>query len=221
MEEEVFKKSKVNYNKLLDYGFIKDNNNYIYSINFMNNTFKAIITINNDIINGKVIDLNTNEEYLALRVKSNNGSYVNEVRNNYINILNDIKDNCFDYYIYISKQANDIIKYVNNKYNDSLEFLWDKYPPFGILRNKHNNKWYALLGSIYGSTLNIDKEEIEIINLKLDKDLIKELLIKDGYYEAYHMNKKYWITIVLDNSVNISDIYKYIDYSYNIIDKGE
>ena len=220
MEEDLFKKSNVNYTKLLEYGFIKENNVYLYSKVFMNNKFKAIISIENNKIFGKVIDLNTNEEYLSLRVKSNNGSYVSEVRNKYINILKDIKNNCFDSFIYVSNQANEIIKYVNNKYDDSIEFLWDSYPSFGIFRNKNNNKWYALLGSVKGSALNVDKEEIEIINLKLDKDLIKELIKKEGFYEAYHMNKKYWITILLNNSININDIYKYIDYSYEIVKKG-
>ncbi|MBP3799889.1 MAG: MmcQ/YjbR family DNA-binding protein, partial [Bacilli bacterium] len=43
------------------------------------------------------------------------------------------------------------------------------------------------------------------------------LLKKKGYYEAYHMNKKSWITIILDDTVSDNDIKKLIDNSYSII----
>ena len=46
IEKEIFKNSTVNYNKLIEYGFININNNYIYECNFMNDEFRAIITIN-------------------------------------------------------------------------------------------------------------------------------------------------------------------------------
>ena len=69
MEEEIFKKTIVNYTKLLEYGFMKENNMYLYSKVFMNNKFKAIITIQNNKVLCKVIDLNTNDEYTPLKVK--------------------------------------------------------------------------------------------------------------------------------------------------------
>jgi predicted DNA-binding protein (MmcQ/YjbR family) len=56
---------------------------------------------------------------------------------------------------------------------------------------------------------------IEIINVKLDEDMIEELLKKDGFYPAYHMNKKYWISIILDNTLSDKEIQKYILLSYN------
>ena len=45
IEEEIFKKSIIDYSKLIDYGFIKKNNYYLYSKYIINNTFKIIINI--------------------------------------------------------------------------------------------------------------------------------------------------------------------------------
>lgn len=74
--------------------------------------------------------------------------------------------------------------------------------------------------------MNIDKskitkgsKEVEIINLKIPEEEIKTLLTKKGYYEAYHMNKKYWLTIILDDTLPDEEIIKYIDISYHLIDK--
>ena len=39
IEEEVFKKEKLNTNKLKEYGFIKENDTYKYSKKFMNDSF--------------------------------------------------------------------------------------------------------------------------------------------------------------------------------------
>ena len=58
IESEVFKKYVPNYNKLVNYGFKKSNNEYSFSKKFMNNIFRADIVINdNEEILGKVIEI--------------------------------------------------------------------------------------------------------------------------------------------------------------------
>lgn len=41
--------------------------------------------------------------------------------------------------------------------------------------------------------------KIEVLNLKLDQ--VSQLLEETPFYPAYHMNKKYWISIPLDGRV--------------------
>jgi predicted DNA-binding protein (MmcQ/YjbR family) len=38
-----------------------------------------------------------------------------------------------------------------------------------------------------------------------------------GIYEAYHMNKKNWITIIFDETLKDSEIESLVDKSYNSI----
>lgn len=218
IEEEVFKRCNINYKKIEKYGFKLENNIYIYEKCFLDNEFKAIIKIDNNKITGKVIDLQMNEEYTNIRTEMN-GEFVNKVREEYKLILNDIKNNCFDTKYFIFEQTNRINKYIKDKYNIDPEFLWEKFPGFSIYRNKSNNKWFGLISNIDYSKIDNKTGEIEILNIKLNSDKIKELLNKKGFYKAYHMNKVEWITLLLDDTLEDDEIFKLIDESYNIIDE--
>lgn len=217
IENDIFKRSSINFKKVLDYGFKKIGTNYIFEKNFLNDDFKAIITINKEgIVTGKVIDLQINEEYTNIRTKMS-GEFVTKVREEYKNILIDIKNSCFEERYFISNQANRITKYVKEKYNTEPEFLWGKSEGSGVFRNSNNNKWYGLIMNIDLSKIDDGTGEIEIINLKLDRNKIKNLIKENGYYEAYHMNKKDWISIILNDTLEDNEIEKLIDESYSLI----
>ena len=218
LESDLFKKYKVDFNKLIKYGFIKENDDYVYSKDFFDNNFMAIVKINKkgDIF-GKVIDLDTNLEYTNIRIE-NVGSFANKVRELYKEILIDIRNNCYLETYFISNDANKICNYIIKKYSNKPEFLWDKYPSFGVFRNQFNNKWYALIANINGKYFNL-KGDIDIINIKISEDELDNLLKINGIYPAYHMNKKSWISILLDGTVDINMIKQLIDNSYNLINK--
>ncbi len=217
IENDIFKRTKVLFNKLESYGFIKNNNKYIYEQPFLNNTFKAVITIDEKgSIKGKVIDLQMDDEYLALRT-SMNGEFVEKVRDSYKDILRDIKANCYESRYFIYDQTNRINNLIKIEFNDEPEFLWDKTPGCGVYRNKDNNKWYGIIMNIDYSKIDNKTGEIEIMNVKLDEDKIKELIKHKGYYKAYHMNKKYWITILLDETLSDDEILDKIEKSYHNI----
>lgn len=219
IENEVFQRGNINFNKLIEYGFKKNKDNYIYEQTFLDNNFKAIIMIDTKgIVSGKVFDLQVNDEYTNIRTDMS-GEFVDKVREEYENILYDIKKKCFDDKYFINNQTNKITKYIKDKYNVLPEFLWEKYPYFGIFRNKKNNKWFALITNVDKSKIDKGNGEIELLNIKLDRDKIKLLLEKNGFYEAYHMNKKSWISIILNDTLDDEEIFELIDESYEIIDK--
>lgn len=95
LEDTVFKKYQPDNQKLIDYGFLKKNNKFYYQKNFFNNKFQAQIVIIKNNINGKVIDLDIDEEYLPVH-SIQTGKFVDEVRSDYVEILKDIRENCFD-----------------------------------------------------------------------------------------------------------------------------
>lgn len=61
--------------------------------------------------------------------------------------------------------------------------------------------------------------EVEIIDVKLNPKKIQALLPKKGFYEAYHMNKKTWITILLDDTLSDEEIMSYVQESYDLTKK--
>ena len=43
---------------------------------------------------------------------------------------------------------------------------------------------------------------VDLLNVKCDPVLIGSLLLKDGFFPAYHMSKDNWVSILLDDRVN-------------------
>jgi len=80
-----------------------------------------------------------------------------------------------------------------------------------------SKKWYAVILTVSKRKLNLDSDEIiEVINLHNIVEEIKKLIDNKKYFPAYHMNKKYWCTICLDGTVEVKEIYKLIDISYEL-----
>ena len=217
IENEIFKRNNVNFKKLKKYGFKKDNDNYVFEKPFLNDDFKAIINIDNKgIVSGKVVDLQVDEEYINIRTEMI-GEFVNKVRESYKNILIDIRNNCFEMNCFIFDQSNRINKYIKKKYNNEPEFLWDKFPGYAVYRNENNNKWYGIIMNLDLSKLDSGTGEVEIINVKLDANKIQKLLKQKGFYNAYHMSKTDWISIILNDTLKDEKIISLIDESFNLV----
>ncbi len=216
LENEIFIKYTPNY-KLLKKDNIKFDKNYFYIEKlFMNGDFKATVKISaTGTVSGTVFDMENNEEFLPLRVEHSEGSYIGTVREEYIKLLTSIRDKYFCEKYFVSAQGNRIAELINKKYGDKPAFMWEDYPTFGVFKNSETGKWYALIMYINKQKLNEnDDSMIEVMNIKLDQNKIPELIKKDGFFPAYHMNKKYWLTLSLDDIINDKDIMKYIDESY-------
>lgn len=223
IEYEIFKKTHINFSKLKTFGFIKENQEYKYSKEFMNGNFRADVYIDKDgNVRGKVYDLEINEEYTNFRIEEVVGEFVNKVKEEYIKILKEIRDNCFDKEYFTYEQSNRITKKIYEKYSVAPEFLWEKFPNYAVFRNKRNSKWFGII-------MNIDKSKIipkktgivEVLNVKLDNK-VEGYLNKKGIYPAYHLSKKSWVSIILDDTLSDEKIINLIDISYESFNrKGE
>lgn len=216
IEKEIFKRANINFKKLTNFGFLKEGNIYKYSKTFMDDSFRADIVIDKrGEVSGKIYDISIDEEYTNFRVENQNGEFVNKVREEYKCILNEILKNCFDKNYFVTEQANRIAKLIIDMYGDEPEFPWEKYQSDGIFKNPNNGKWYGLIMNLDKSKIDKNSSgEIEILDLKLDSEIIPKLLSKKGFYPGYHMNKKNWITIILDDTLSDEEIIKYIKESH-------
>lgn len=103
------------------------------------------------------------------------------------------------------------------QYKTEPEYLWAKYPDYAVLRHADNRKWYAVLMNVAREKLGLPGEgEVDIIDLKLDPELIGALRMSPGFLPAYHMNKSSWITVLLDGTVGIGQIADLVDASYRM-----
>ena len=61
------------------------------------------------------------------------------------------------------------------------------------------------------------KDKAEVINIRLTKEKVSEYIDNTSFFPAYHMNKKYWITILLDSVACTDEILKLVDESYGLV----
>lgn len=218
-EENFFRRFVPDFMKLEKYGFVYKDEKYYFEKKFKENEFKAEVLITSEgSVFGKVFDLDNNGEYLPLRVEKHCGEFSGVIRAAYERVLDDIRDKCFIENYFIYPQSNRIAGFIGEIYKDKPEFLWEKSPRSGVFRNPDTNKWYAIIMNIGRNKLERTASgEIEIINLKINPGKIPELLQKKGFYPAYHMNKKSWITVVLDESLCDCEVVELIGESHNSV----
>ncbi len=213
MEREIFTRRTINYDKLIAYGFRKEKDCYTIEKNILTDTFKIKVIISNDIVSSKVYDLAYGDEYTNFR--TSNGKFASEIKSILEEFLLDIREKCTTPHYFIMPQANRLAQIIQDKYHDKPNFEWEKFPNYATFKNNDSHKWYAIIMNIDKRKLGSKKkDEVEIINLKLNPNKISQLLCEEGFFQAYHMNKKNWITIILDDTISDERIIKLIDESY-------
>lgn len=211
------KNKAIDYSKLLKYGFIKENEKYIYKTYICDNQFEVNIVISDTEKYAKVMDLENEMEFALVDVEGVEGQFVGKVRQNYEDIIRDVIIKCTSKEAFKSNQAKEVIEYIEKRYGDKLEFLWEKFDDNAIWRNKQNNKWYGVLLIIPENKLGLKSDnKIEVIDLRYQKEKIENIVDNKKIFPGYHMNKKSWITIKLDNSLDTKAICDLIDNSYNL-----
>lgn len=109
----------------------------------------------------------------------------------------------------------EVLSYVEKNYQTKPEMTFSKFPKYCILRHADNKKWYGLIMNVSKRKLGIESdEEIDILDVKVEPELIGSLLQKEGYHLAYHMNKEHWISIDLNSISEFKEIQDMIDNSY-------
>ena len=99
-------------------------------------------------------------------------------------------------------KREEIFQYVKEQYGTEPEYLWKKDPDSAVLRHK-NGKWYAIIMAVEKKTLGLEEDgKINILDVKCDPDLVGMIIQTHGFLPGYHMNKRHWITILLDEPTN-------------------
>ena len=70
--------------------------------------------------------------------------------------------------------------------------------------------------NISKSVFELGEGRIDIVDVKAKPEDIDRLILKNGFYRGYHMNKRHWLTIVLDGTVSLEEIAALLDRSYDL-----
>ena len=212
---EPFKRKKLVPQKLLDYGFVPDNKIWRYKTNILNDEFVLFVTVTaSGNVDTDIVEIETNESYVLYKTNAT-GSFVGEVRNAVLSKLSDMAEKCFESSVFKSSQAQNLIDYVRKTYSNELEFLWQKFPENAVWRREDTGKWYGALLTVRKNKLGLGGDEkVEVIDLRTKPEKMPELLQDTRYFPGYHMNKKNWFTVILDDSVDTKELFALIDESF-------
>ena len=212
---EIFNSYQFNKEKARDYGFVEDEQVWTYSCQILQGDFFMTVSITPDNVSFLVFDQETGDLYPQVHMKSMRGSFVGSVREACLEILYQIRKACFDVQDFICPQTKRIMAQVQKKYGNQLEYLWEKSPDTAVLRHEGNQKWYAVMMRIPWDKLEKGREGlVEAVNLKHDQ--VSNLLSKKGIYSAFHMNKRYWLSLALDDSLQDEEVIELIERSWNL-----
>ena len=212
---EIFDKNIFNSKFAIAYGFSKVGDYYILQSDIDMENFNVIVKIGKDSFEVNVIELPFNEEYVLFNVLNSKGKFVSKIRKKVNELIEDIVNCCFKSLDYRKL----LLDYVKEKYGTIPEEPWEDNN-HATIKTTNTKKWYGIFMSIPYKTLGLDKSgKIDVLNVKLNPDLIENLIDKKHFFPAYHMNKKYWITILLDSDTDLNLVKSLIDESFKLVEK--
>ena len=215
---EIFKSYQFNQEKARAFGFVESSGDWIYSCQILQGDFVMTVSITADNVSFQVFDQETSDLYPQVHMESMTGSFVASVREACLEILYQIRKACFEVQDFICSQTKRIMVQVQEKYGNQLEYLWEKSPDTAVLRHEGNQKWYAVLMKISWDKLEKSREgQVEAVNLKHDQ--VVDLLSQKGIYPAFHMNKRYWISVAFDDTLSDEEVLELIEKSWNLTSK--
>lgn len=197
---EIFKAYQFNSKKAKEYGFVENQGVWTYRSTILQGDFLMMVTVEDGILGFQVYDQETGDLYPQVHMESMRGTFVGTVREACLEVLYGIRKACFEVQEFLCPQTKRIMAFVQEKYGNQLEYLWEKSPDTAVLRHEDNQKWYAILMRIPWDRLDKGREGlVEAVNLKHDQ--VADLLSQNGIYPAFHMNKRYWISLPLDDTL--------------------
>lgn len=205
---------------LLPFGFTLANSIYTYREVFMEGQFEAVVEVDEaGQLSSFVWDCEMEEVYTAHLVTAPAGAFVGQVRESYQSILARVEEACCVALPFSKDQSNRLAQLIKEQWGDLPDYPFAKLPTYGAFRHPSNNKWYALVSQIPRDKLdgNGSQEEAEIVNLKVEGREIAELLSQSGIFPAYHMSKKTWVSVLLDDTLEDQTVFALLEKSRYLV----
>ena len=206
----------VDMQKAPAYGFVQEGEKLILRKALPETEFYAVVTLAGKTLEVNVFDSDTDEEYLPFNVADNISGYVMSVREKAELLLEDIKAQC----LMKSNVKLLLMDYCSQRFGTVPEAPWPETPENFTFKTVRKNKWYALFMTIPYKSLGIEKAgKIDALNIKLPPAKILQLVDRQHFYPAYHMNKKHWLTVLLQKDLDILQVQELLAESYQLVEK--
>lgn len=178
--------------------------------------FEVQIVIEHNEIKLKVFELPERLEYLPFNLtRGEGGSFVNQIRFEVDEVMYQVIEACYQAMDY--REA--VFDFVKAEFNTQLETPWEEHPEFYVMKTANRQKWYGLMMRISYKLLDPQQSGmVDVLNLKAPPMQIVDLIDHQIFYPAYHMNKKHWVSVIVDEKINSDQLQELIRQSYRLVE---
>ncbi|KXT77362.1 hypothetical protein STRDD10_00026 [Streptococcus sp. DD10] len=213
MFEDLFENYVIDEKRALNFGFQQEGNSFTFRQFILQESFILEVFFQGRDFHFVVRDRDSGLDYVLVKNESVSGEFVGQVRIACHDALIHIRSQCFEVKNNLSPQTERIILHIKKTYNVSLEYLWSHSPTSAVLRHENSKKWFGVLAVLDWSKLDSKRAgKVEVLTVKHDK--VGNMLAKKEIFPAYHMNKQYWISLPLDDSLSDDIILSCINISW-------
>jgi len=216
IQDTIFKNRQPDQTKLAAYGFNQQNGQWRYQT-LLALGFELTVTVAGNTVTTPVIDQESGLPYVLHLAPANSGQFVGQIRDAYIKTLTAISNSCFVSTMFTTGQMEAVINAIANQFAEHPEFLWAKFPNNAIVRRSDNRKWYALLVKVSGDKIGlVDSALVDVLVVRAPLETITEQVKSGAALPAYHMNKKHWLSYLLDAGSSLSKLMKNVATSRDL-----
>ena len=177
--------------------------------------FYAEIKLSDKTLNADVFETVTNEKYVLFNVASAHGAFVGQIRSEVQDVIEEIREKCF-----ISQDIKEkYVEFLYSYFNTRGDTPWvEQGDNSSTVYRCPNNKWFALIMQIKFKNLGFESDEpVWAVNLKAEN--VEAITDKKSIFPAYHMNKKYWITVLLTAVTDFEKLCELTKKSFALVQK--
>ena len=213
--ETVFDRYTFDKDKAIAYGFTFADDRYTLRKPLREDGFYAVVTVENGILELNVFEEPDGIQYLPFNVRGMEGGFVGAIREQADEIVADIQRKC----CVMTDVKAILLEYLHDKYGTVPNAPWGALEEYHTVNTDKKGKWYGLFMLIPYRYLGLDVDgKIHVLNLKVKPEDIPKIIDNRHFFPSYHMNKKYWISILLDKDVDIDRVKELLDDSYDIVE---
>lgn len=117
----------------------------------------------------------------------------------------------------------DLFKFAEEKFSVAPEFPWDG-ETHAVLRHPQSSRWFAIVMDVKKKSLHVaegaegaEGEKTEcIMNVKASPVHVEDLLHEDSFLPAWHMNKKFWVSVRM-SMVSDESVKRLLEDSWDLV----
>ncbi|MCR5613318.1 MmcQ/YjbR family DNA-binding protein [Treponema sp.] len=198
--------------KLIAFGFIAHGDKLELKKEIADGQFYALIQLSDKSLTADVYEAATDEKYVLFNVASAQGAFVGELRSEVLDLIERIRAECF----LCEDLKQKYVDFLHSHFNAAGDTPW--CDTTSTVYRCSNNKWFGLVMKIKYKNLGFESDEaVWVVNLKAEN--IESIVDKKSIFPAYHMNKKYWITVLLTAVTDFEKLCELTEKSFELVGK--